>query len=81
MFITYLAQTMNETRSNFKIEFSFYNSPDILMDYFNSKCDVWSCGVILYILLCGYPPFTASSDADTSKLIKKGHFTFPGKYI
>lgn len=46
---------------------------------YNEKCDVWSCGIILYILLCGYPPFTGHNEEEILKKVKIGKFEFDRK--
>ena len=40
----------------------YYIAPEVFKKKYNSKCDLWSCGIILYILLTGVPPFGNDED-------------------
>ena len=53
----------------------YYIAPEVLKKSYNEKCDLWSCGVILYILLCGYPPFNGANDKQIIEAVLKGKFT------
>ena len=47
-------------------------APEVLNKKYDEKCDLWSIGVILFILLCGYPPFNGQTDMEIVKNIKRG---------
>ena len=57
----------------------YYIAPEVLKADYNEKCDIWSCGVILFILLCGYPPFNGSNDKAILKAVMKSHFDMKGR--
>ena len=62
----------------------YYIAPEILDKKYNEKCDLWSCGVILYILLSARPPFEGEKDEEILQKVKSGKFDLkqnPFNYI
>jgi len=53
-----------------------YIAPEVLEQAYGHKCDVWSCGVISYILLSGFAPFEGANDRDMRELIMMGNVSF-----
>ena len=51
---------------------AYYIAPEVLSRNYTELCDLWSCGVIMYILLTGRPPFNGSSEEEIMKKIKDG---------
>jgi len=56
-----------------------YISPEVLTGNYNIDCDMWSVGCMLYILLCGYPPFEGDDDYELCQSILKGKVEFDGE--
>lgn len=55
---------------------AYYIAPEILKSEYNEKCDVWSIGVILFILLSGRPPFGGDTDKEILENVKQGVYSF-----
>eukprot|EP01027_Heterolobosea_sp_BB2_P016967 GEZU01024076.1.p1 GENE.GEZU01024076.1~~GEZU01024076.1.p1 ORF type:complete len:331 (+),score=90.96 GEZU01024076.1:85-1077(+) len=58
-----------------------YVAPEVLLNEgYDSAVDMWSVGVILYILLCGFPPFYSESTPELFDQIISGRYDFPEEY-
>jgi len=59
-----------------KLGTPYYIAPEVLNKKYNQTCDIWSTGVIVYILLSGIPPFNGPSDEEIMKKVRTGKFSF-----
>lgn len=54
----------------------YYVAPEVLRGSYDEKCDVWSVGVIMFILLSGTPPFNGKDDNEIMKKVAAGKYEF-----
>jgi calcium-dependent protein kinase len=58
---------------------SIYCSPEVIDNLYDERSDEWSCGVLMYILLCGEPPFQGNTEEEIFANVKKGYIDFSKK--
>lgn len=57
----------------------YYIAPEVLQRHYSFPADIWSAGVILYILLCGEPPFCGHTNVETIRAILDWPLEFKGQ--
>ena len=55
----------------------YYIAPEVLRRQYDRSCDLWSVGVIAYVLLAGYPPFNGKDDTEVHRAVLDGRYCFP----
>ena len=54
---------------------AYYIAPVVLSGSYTEKCDMWSIGVILFIMLSGRPPFGGKADREILEKVQKGVYS------
>ena len=57
----------------------YYIAPEVINGDYDEGCDIWAAGVILYIMMCGYPPFFGETDNEILKCVRKAEYDFEGE--
>ena len=62
-----------------KVGSPYYIAPEVLNKNYNEKCDIWSAGVVLYVMLTGNFPFVGKTSQKLFENIKTGKYKTSGK--
>jgi calcium-dependent protein kinase len=62
-----------------KVGSPYYIAPEVLNKCYNEKCDIWSAGVVLYVMLTGNFPFLGLTQQQLYENIKSGKYRTEGK--
>ena len=52
----------------------YYIAPEVLTSEYDERCDIWSIGCIIYVMLAGRPPFEGRNELEIIKNVKIGEF-------
>lgn len=55
----------------------YFMAPEVIEGHYQEKCDIWSLGVVLYMLVTGQLPFNGNSKPEVYGKIKKGVYKVP----
>ena len=61
----------NEIKLQTVVGTPYYVAPEVLKQNYDKSCDIWSLGIILYIFLCGYPPFEGDDSTEIFRNVLK----------
>lgn len=56
----------------------YYIAPEVLEKRYGKSCDLWSVGVIMFTILCGFPPFWGDTEREIYGRVRRGYYAFEG---
>lgn len=71
-----LAHSIDEVPMTDSCGTLYYAAPEVLRGNYTERCDMWSLGILTYILLDGRAPFMGRNDRQTYRLILQGEYRF-----
>lgn len=74
-------ETSQLLRMKSKVGTEHYMAPEIIKRNYSNSCDVWSAGVLLYIMLWGWPPFDGDSEDEVMALVEKIEYDFEDEWF
>ena len=60
---------------------AYYMSPELLNGKYDRSCDIWSIGIVTYILLAGYPPYNGATDEMIQESTRRGKLHFSDTWM
>jgi len=57
---------------------AYYVAPEVLEESYNEKCDLWSCGIIMYILMTGKAPYGGKNEREILSAVTAGELDLSG---
>ena len=67
-------------KNNKLIGTSYYIAPEVLELDYDERCDIWSAGVLLYILATAAPPFDGDDDKKIMENVRKMEFSLASNF-
>lgn len=72
-----LAKVMNQQKQlKSRSGTCYYIAPEIFKGPYDEKCDIWSLGIILFMILSGYPPFDGDNEAEIIRAVRSAELEF-----